>query len=140
MVFHRSFGRQRNCRREMIHPQSPEDVIFMGNPPHRGGGNPRGHVPPLTPNFDLFFRCVFTAMLHGARVDTSRAPVATSLSNTVPYRFSTEPKYSIPSLCSPAFSPAIAHPGFQEEYYNDFNRGGLSSYPPGKQSKILPDF
>ena len=54
------------------------------------GRQPKGATPPLTPNFDLFFRCVFTAMLHGARVDRPRAPVAPSLSNTVHYRFSKE--------------------------------------------------
>jgi hypothetical protein len=31
-------------------------------------------------------------MLYGARVDSPRAPVASSLSNTVPYRFSPDPK------------------------------------------------
>ena len=78
----------------------------MGNPSHNAlsaiarmtpslpqrGRQPKGQVPPLTPNFDLFFRCVFMAMLHGARVDRPRAAVASSLSNTVPYRFSKEPK------------------------------------------------
>ncbi len=33
-------------------------------------------------------------MLHGARVDRPRAPVVPSLSNTVPYRFSTELVFS----------------------------------------------
>ena len=56
------------------------------------GRQPKWASPPLDPNFDLFFRCVFTAMLHGARVDRPRAPVAPSLTNTVPYRFSTEAK------------------------------------------------
>jgi hypothetical protein len=37
-------------------------------------------------------------MLHGARVDRSRAPVATSRDNTVPYRFSPEPKKYIPAI------------------------------------------
>ena len=32
------------------------------------GRQPKG-ASPLTPNFDLFFRCMFTAMLYGARVD-----------------------------------------------------------------------
>ncbi len=45
----------------------------------------RGRQPkeasPLTPNFDLFFRCMFTAMLYGARVDRPRAPVTPTLSN-----------------------------------------------------------
>ena len=54
------------------------------------GRQPKG-ASPLTPNFDLFFRCMFTAMLYGARVDRPLAPVAPSLSNTVPYRFSPEP-------------------------------------------------
>ncbi len=44
----------------------------------------------LDPQFRPFFRCVFTAMLHGARVDRPRAPLAPSLSNTVHYRFSHE--------------------------------------------------
>ena len=47
--------------------------------PHRGR-QPKG-ASPLTPNFDLFFRCMFTAMLYGARVDRPRAPVAPSLCN-----------------------------------------------------------
>ncbi len=64
------------------------------------GRQPKGASPPLTPNFDLFFRCVFTAMLHGARVDRPRAPVAPSLSNTLPYRFSTEPDISQNKKCS----------------------------------------
>ncbi len=56
------------------------------------GRQPKGASPPLDPQFRFFFfRCVFTAILHGARVDRPRAPVAPSLSNTVPYRFSTEP-------------------------------------------------
>jgi len=55
------------------------------------GRQPKGASPPLDPPFRSFFRCVFTAMLHGARVDRHRAPVVPSLSNTVPYRFSTEP-------------------------------------------------
>jgi hypothetical protein len=38
----------------------------------------------LIPQFRSFFRCVFTAMLHGARVDSPRAPVGPSLSNTSP--------------------------------------------------------
>ncbi len=54
------------------------------------GRQPKG-ASPLTPNLDLFFRCMFTAMLYGARVDRPRAPVAPSLSNTDPYMFSTEP-------------------------------------------------
>ena len=56
------------------------------------GRQPKG-ASPLTPNFDLFFRCMFTAMLYGARVDRSRAPVAPSISNTDPYMFSPEQKF-----------------------------------------------
>jgi len=56
------------------------------------GRQPKGACPPFDPQFRSFFRCVFTAILHGTRVDRPRAPVAPSLSNTVPYRFSPEPK------------------------------------------------
>jgi len=56
----------------------------------RRGRQPKG-ASPLDPQFRSFFRCVFTAMLYGARVGRPRAPVAPSLSNTVPYRFSPEP-------------------------------------------------
>ncbi len=59
----------------------------------QSGRQPKG-ASPLTPNLDLFFRCMFTAMHYGARVDRPRAPVAPSLSNTDPYMFSIEPNLS----------------------------------------------
>jgi len=51
-------------------------------------------------------------MLHGARVDRPRAPVAPSLSNTVPYRFSTEP-FSRHFMC---FIKKIKFPEKEEGY------------------------
>jgi len=41
----------------------------------RRGRQPRGASPPLDPQFRSFFRCVFTTVLHGTRVDRHRAPV-----------------------------------------------------------------
>jgi len=53
-------------------------------------GIPRGQASS-TPVFDHFFYgCPFTAILHGARVDRPRAPVAPSLPNTISRRFSHE--------------------------------------------------
>ena len=72
------------------------------------GRQPKGASPP-DPRFRSFFRCVFTALLHGATVDRPRAPVVPSLSNTIPYRLSTEPKehycfFPVPPLSQSATS------------------------------------
>ncbi len=77
----------------------------------QGGRQPKGACPPLDPQIRSFFRCVFTAMLHGARVDRSRAPLAPSLSNTVPYRFSTEPENDF-------FGSLIGVPGWQSPLHH----------------------
>jgi len=58
----------------------------------------RGRQPtragPLDPQLGSFFlSCLFTAMLHRARGDRSRAPMAPSLSNTVSYRLPTDPLF-----------------------------------------------
>jgi hypothetical protein len=42
------------------------------------GRQPKGASPPLDPQYRSFFRCVFTAMLHGTRVERPRAPVVSS--------------------------------------------------------------
>ena len=77
--------KKRLCRNHCHNALSAIERVTLSLP--SGGGNPRGQVPPLDPQFRSFFRCVFTAILHGARVDRPPAPVAPSPSNAVPYRF-----------------------------------------------------